>query len=140
MPPVLQTRFDKPLEDDVELEHSKGVDEIKETLKNAENTYKAFLYLRKMYSLFPNRKTVLKMEDIDSDDFVEIDKPENANNVLVSNTGDNNCFIKINGDQFTIMPGKDFEFPIIPKTDDEDGDKLEFRGRLSYCMKNIQEF
>jgi len=139
--PTISTMFDKPLEEDIALEtKSTSASSIVDTLKNAENTYKAFLYLRAMYSLYPNKETILKMDTVKSDDYVEIDKPVNANRIFVVNTGDGSCYIKFNDEEFEIVAGKEYEFPVIPKTDENDGDKVEVKGTLSYYMKNVQEF
>ena len=139
--PAIKTPFDANIEQDVILEQiDNKPPAIETTLKNAENTYKAFLYLRKMYSMYPQKEQILKMGIISNSDYEEVSKPDNGNYVFVSNLSDDISYIKINGDEFAIAPNKDFTFPLIPKTDDNDGDKLEFKGKLSYYIKIKQDY
>jgi len=51
MAKAINTPFDQPIEEDVLLEQLDGQPPaVQTTLKNAENVYKSFLYLRKMYA------------------------------------------------------------------------------------------
>ena len=139
--PVIKTPFDNSIEKDVLLEQiDNKPPSIETTLKNAENTYKAFLYLRKMYSMYPQKEQILKMGTINNSDYEEIEKPENGNYVIISNLSDDISYVKINGDEFAIAPNKDFTFPLIPKTNEEDGDKLELKGKISFYIKIRQDY
>jgi len=137
----IKTPLDNALEEDVALEMiNNQPPAVATTLKNAENVYKSFLYLRKMYSLYPTTNQILKQGVVNNDDYVEIDKPEDANYIFVSNLSDDLSYFKLNGDEFAIAPNKDFMFPVKPKTDEDDGDKVELKGKVSYYLKISQEF
>ena len=137
---AIKTQFDNPIEQDVALELiNNKPPAVETTLKNAENVYKSFLYLRKMYSMYPQKNTILKADTVNYSDYTEITKPENGNYLTINNLSDDVVYLKINGDEFGINVGQIIDFPIVPKTDDDKGDKVELKGKMSYMFKIIQE-
>jgi len=142
MAKVISTRFDDTVEESVSLEQiDNKPPPVQTTLKNAENVYKSFLYLRDMYSMFPQKEQVLTVDTINSDDYVSVDKPIYANFIILNSIDpDNISYVKFNGKEFAINPLQIIELPIIPKTDSDDGDALEIKGKISYILKLSQEY
>ena len=137
---AIKTQFDNPIEQDVALELiNNKPPAVETTLKNAENVYKSFLYLRKMYSMYPQKNTILKANTVNYITYTKLQKPENGNYLTVNNLSTNIVYLKINDDEFGINVGQMIDFPIVPKTDEEEGDKIELKGKLSYMIKAIQE-
>lgn len=145
MAQAINTSFDQSVEQDVILEQLDGrPPAIQTTLKNAENVYKSFLYLRKMYSIYPNRETIMNMGTQSSTIFVQTNIPEGSNYVTVNNISENNVVVRINGNEYALLPGQKEVFPIVsPDTSVSpivSGDTFEIKGTASYMVKNIQEY
>jgi len=141
MPKVITTPFDDTIEEDVQLEQIDGKPPaVETTLANAENVYKAFLYLRKMYSMFPQKETIAQANTVAYTDYNTVNKPMYANRLLVNNIDSDNVYVKINGGEFTVLPGQTFELPIVPKDDENSGDSIEMKGKISYIFKIVQEY
>ena len=141
MPAAIKTAFDNPIEQDVQLEQiDNKPPAVETTLKNAENVYKSFLYLRKMYSMFPKKETIAKADTKNYANYTTIDKPLYANKILLTNLDSDVVYIKINGGEFGILVGQTIELPIVPKDDEENGDSIELKGKISYIFKIVQEF
>ena len=145
MAQAINTTFDNPIEEDVLLEQLEGQPPaIQTTLKNAENVYKSFLYMRKMYSQFPLRENIIDMSTVSNADYVQIQAPEMSNYIVVNNYSTSNAGIKINGNEYILQPGEKEKFSLIsPDTTVAPivtGDTLELKGSVSYIIKNIQEF
>jgi len=140
---VINTQFDNPLEEDIALE-SVDSQNVVDTLKNAENVYKSFLYLRKMYSYFPAKETIRSMGNVSSTDFVQISIPENCNYATIENFGTATASVKINGMEYIMNPGSKSRFPIVAPDPNAvpavAGDLLELKGDVSYMIADIQEY
>ena len=143
MAQAIETPFDKPLEEDVLLEPVDSANVI-DTLKNAENVYKSFLYLRKMYSEFPAKKNIRSMATVSYADYTVVTVPEKSNYLLINNYSTSTAGIKINGGEYILQAGEKQEFPVIaPDTTvvpAVTGDTVEIRGDVSYIFQNIQEY
>lgn len=145
MAKVIETQFDQDVALDVALEQIDGKPPaVQTTLKNAENVYKSFLYLRKMYSKFPTKQTILAMSTVDYASLTPVNIPEYANYILVNNFSGSTAEVSINGNVYTMQPSEKEQFPITaPDTTSSpaiDGDTLEIKGTVSYIIKNIQDF
>ncbi len=142
---AIVTDFDQPIEGDVLLESIDGqTPAVQTTLKNAENVYKSFLYLRKMYSNFPAKSTITSMATIDYSSYTGVPVTEKTTEVLINNFSGSNGGIKINGGEYILQPGERTVFPIVAPDNTTSppiiGDSMELNGNLSYVMKNIQEY
>ncbi len=114
MAQAINTTFDSPIEEDVLLEQLDGQPPaVQTTLKNAENVYKSFLYLRKMYSNFPGKETILSMNTVSLASYTPLTISERATHILVNNYSANTAGIKINGGEYILQPGEKMTFPII---------------------------
>jgi len=142
MAKVINTSFDDTVEESVALEQIDGKEPpVQTTLKNAENVYKSFLYLKKMYSMFPQKQQIVKSATVNYSDFTEVRKPLNANFMLINSIdGSDNVSIKINGGEFSINPRQTIEFPVVPATEEDDGDLIEMKGKISFTFKISQEY
>jgi hypothetical protein len=47
---IIETPFDKPLEEDVAFEDVQSVKDLADILKESENLYKAYLYMKKLFA------------------------------------------------------------------------------------------
>jgi len=142
---AITTSFDDSVENDVILEQIDGqTPPVETTLKNAENVYKSFLYLRKMYSMYPSRETILSMSTVSLGDYSSVDVPEGANYIIVNNYSQDNAGIKINGGEYIILAETKETFPVIAPDPSSspivEGDTIELKGTVSYIFKNIQEY
>ncbi len=145
MAQAIVTDFDQAIENDVLLEQLDGqTPAVQTTLKNAENVYKSFLYLRKMYSSFPAKETITAMATITNATYTVIVVPEESNTILVNNHSGSLSGIKINSDEYILQAGEKQSFPLVaPDTSSIPviaGDLLELNGTVSYIMQNIQEY
>ena len=145
MAKAINTQFDQSVEQDVALEQLDGQPPaVQTTLKNAENVYKSFLYLRKMYSTYPNKETIMSMGTQTDTVFVPIALPEGSNYVVVNNVGQDNVTVRLNGSEYIMLPGQKEKFPVLsPDTTASPailGDTFEIKGTASYMVKNIQEY
>ena len=89
--------------------------------------------------MYPQKNTILKADTVNYSDYTEITKPENGNYLTINNLSDGIVYLRINDDEFGINVGQIIDFPIVPKTDDDKGDKVELKGKMSYMFKIIQE-
>ncbi len=145
MAQAINTSFDQTVEQDVILEQLDGQPPaIQTTLKNAENVYKSFLYLRKMYSQFPVKETILEMATVSNSNYSQLTIPENGNYIIVNNYSTSSAGIKINNGEYILQPGEKERFPIVAPDASVSpaipGDDIELNGNVSYIIKNIQEY
>jgi len=111
---VIDTKFDNILENDIALEHSKGVETIKDTLKNSENILKSFMYLKEMFSSAPVFNAIVKIDYIDNGDKQEIDISDEANLLTFKNNKDNNSEIYYNdNDKLVLYPYEQIDIPVF---------------------------
>jgi len=141
---AISTNFDKPIEEDVLLESIDGNPPlVKTTLQNAENVYKSFLYLRKMYSMFPAKRTVLGMGTIIDAVYVPVAIPDGSNFVTLNNFGGTTSGVKLNGNEYIMSAGEKIELPVVSAdstaTPAVVADTLELRDNVSYILENRQE-
>jgi len=145
MAQAIETGFDQNLEQDVLLEQLDGqTPAVATTLKNAENVYKSFLYLKKMYSKYPAKNTIKLMNTVSYSSSTSVTIPEEGNWITVNNYSGSNASITINGGQYVLQPGEKESFPLIPPdntiTPSVAGDTLLLSGDVSFVIKNIQEY
>jgi len=135
MAAVITTPFDDAVENDIALEMINNQPPgVVTTLKNAENVYKSFLYLREMYSKYPNKETILDMATIQATEPTQIEIPADTNYIVVSNLSDQQATININDKVYTFNAYEKEKFPIVAS------DTVKLQGSISYILKNIQEF
>ena len=139
MPREINTRFDDPVSDDVALEQIDGKEPaVATTLKNAENVYKSFLYIKKLYTGSLSSAKVLDMGNIANSEYSTITIPDGAQNLRVSNTSATDAFIKINSKEYKMQPSEIIELPIVAPNDTivpaVGGDLLELKGEMSYIL------
>lgn len=140
---AINTGFDQDIDLDVALELIDGKQPaVQTTLKNAENVYKSFLYLKKLYSTFPSSRNILGMNTINNATLAQVITPELTNIITVNNISNANTIVSINGGQYTMTPGEKVDFPIIaPDTTSSPviaGDTVLVQGNVSYMHMNIQ--
>lgn len=145
MAQAINTNFDQPVENDVTLEQLDGqAPAVQVTLKNAENVYKSFLYLRKMYSSFPAKESILDIKTVDYTDYASVVIPENSTEITINNFSGSNAGIKINSGEYIIQPGEKITLPVVSPdssvTPNVAGDTVELKGSVSYIIKNVQEY
>ena len=138
-PRVINTRFDQDVEQDVYLEQIEGKEPaVATTLKNAENIFKSFLYIKKMYTGSLSSAKVLAMGNVSNSAYEVIVIPEDVQNLRVSNTSGSASSIKINDGEYIMQPGEVIELPIVPPSTDvateNEGDKVELKGDISYIL------
>jgi len=142
---AINTSFDQQIDQDVILEPIDGnPPPVQTTLKNAENVYKSFLYLRKMYSEYPARRTILDMGTVDFSGYTQVPVPNGANKIIVNNFSQENAGIKINGKEYIFQAGEKEGFPIVASDTSASpavqGDSVEINGQVSYVIENNQEY
>lgn len=138
---VIQTEFDNPLEEDVQLEPIGGKKPpVAEVLANAENIYKSFLYFRKMFSEYPQKEQTASVGTINTSSYTSITLAHGVNRVIVKNIGGDTGWLRLNGNEYAILPGEREEIPVRAPTDDAAGDTVELKGNISYLLKIVQEF
>ena len=145
MAKAINTSFDKTVEEDVILEQLDGqAPAVQTTLKNAENVYKSFLYLRKMYSQFPARSKITGMSTVSNSGYTPLIVPESTTEIVLNNYSGVTAGVKINSGEYILQAGENLVLPIVaPDTTivpTVAGDVVELDGSLSYIMKNVQEY
>ena len=145
MAKAINTSFDKAIEEDVALEQLDGQPPaVQTTLKNAENVYKSFLYLRKMYSHFPAKNTILSMATVSNAALEVITILPGANYIVVNNYSGATASIDINGGEYILQAGEKESFPIVSPDASAipvvAGDTVSLKGAVSYIVKNTQEY
>ena len=145
MAQAIETNFDQALEQDFLLEQLDGqAPAVATTLKNAENVYKSFLYLKKMYSKYPAKDTIKLMDTVSYPTDTLVIIPEEGNWITVNNYSGANAAITINGGKYILQPGEKESFPLIsPDTTavpTVSGDALLLSGDVSFVIKNKQEY
>lgn len=116
MADVIKTRYDDELYNDVILEQIDGKDPaVATTLKNAENIYKSFLYLKKMYTGGLSSGKVVKMGTITSAGaYVDVTLLEDTTTLKVSNvSAANSAFIELNGEEYQMQPLEQITLPLV---------------------------
>jgi len=138
-PKIIKTRFDQEVNLDVALEMVDGKEPaVATTLKNAENIYKSYLYIRKMYTGSLSSAKVLGVGNVSNSEYETITIPEDALNLRISNTSNSASSFKINDGEYIMQPGETIELPVVaPSTDvaaENEGDKVELKGTISYIL------
>ncbi len=145
MAKAISTDFDQNIAEDVLLEQIEGqAPAVQTTLQNAENVYKSFLYLRKMYSGFPAKDSIMSMETINEAAYTSVAIPQYANTLIVNNFGADQAGIELNGNEYVVRIGEKVEIPLISPDPTAApavvGDALKLKGNISYLVKNVQGF
>ena len=140
MAKAINTGFDKVVEEDVLLEQIDGKEPaVATTLKNSENIFKSYLYLKKMYSGSYSSSKVLVMNSISSSEYESVTIPDGATSLRVSNTSTTlDSEIEMNGGKFILTPGKDIVLPVVAANATMIppilADDLRLKGTLSYII------
>ncbi len=145
MPQAIETAFDQDIAQDLALEQIDGAaPAVETTLKNAENVYKSFLYLRKMYSKFPAKEIINGLGTIDNATLLQVTLPDGTNYVTINNFSASAASFDINGGVYTMQPGENITFPVSPPdsvaTPAVAGDTLLVQGNVSYLLKTVQDY
>jgi len=115
MAKFIQTPVDDQLVNDVSLEAVANPETYQDILGNAENIYKSFLYLKKMFSSSPNLNKILSIQKIDSRDETTIEVNSEASIVVVKNIDDQDIYVTINdNDSLTLFQYEQFDIPVEP--------------------------
>ena len=123
---VVKTKFDAPLEEDVVLEKTENTQNITDLLKNAENIFKGFLYLKDMYSSAPTFNKIVKIEYLDGVSDKEIELDSDANFIVFKNGKKDNAEIYYNkNEKLVIYPYEQFDIPLFKD------DKIKVSGTLN---------
>ena len=138
-PKVIKTRFDSAVEEDVSLELIDGKEPgVATTLKNAENIFKSFLYIKKMYTGSLSSAKVLGVGNVSNTEYEVLTVPEDVQNIRISNTASSASSFKFNGGEYVMQPGEVVELPIIAPVSDAmpevAGDAIELKGDISYVL------
>ena len=123
---VVKTKFDAPLEEDVILEQTENTQNITDLLKNAENIFKGFLYLKDMYSSAPTFNKIVKIEYLDGVSNKEIELNPDANFIVFKNgKKDDSEIYYNNNDKLVLYPYEQFDLPLFKD------DKVKVSGTLN---------
>ena len=131
---VVKTNFDNPLEEDVALEQTKNTKTVEETLKDAENIFKGFLYLKDMFSSAPIFNKVIKINYFDGvqNEIVPIEKDTNF--IVFKNNKKEETEIYYNSnDKLILYPYEQFDLPI------EKGDTIKVTGTLNVIQIKYEQ-
>jgi len=112
MPKVINTPFDDVLNEEVELEQTKSFTSYEDLLGNAENIYKSFLFLKKMFSSSPVFNRILKISKLDGSDNSPIKIEDETNVVIIKNLSESNISVTIDdNDPFVLFQYEQFDIP-----------------------------
>lgn len=140
MAKAINTKFDQIVEEDVLLEQIDGKEPaVATTLKNAENVFKSYLYLKKMYSGSLSSEKILAMGSLEVTEYEAVTIPEEANSIIIHNTSSSIVTeIEVNGGKFILGTGKDIKLPIVSANPTMVppilADALRLKGTLSYII------
>ena len=123
--PIIETEFDGILEEDVILEEVDSGMAAAEILKNAENIFKANLYLRELFTSAPTFNEVLKFDTIETSGREAYVYNTDTSLIMFKNLKDEESKIYINGGYLVLLAFESFEFPVVPNMN------LEIEGRVS---------
>lgn len=122
----MKTPFDNPLEEDVILEDGPNVQDISNLLKNSENIFKAFLYLKELFSAEPTFNKIVKIDYLDSVTEKTIDIDPTANFIVFKNNKKDDSYIWYNdNDKLVLYPYEQFEIPLF------EGDTIKITGTMN---------
>ena len=127
MADVVKTPFDDPIEDDVSLEQTDNETmPYGDLLANAENIFKAFLYLKEMFSSAPIFNKIVKIDKIEGGDDYQVIVNSDANLLTFKNFGDNKGEIVYNNnDPIVLFPYEQIDIPY------NDGDVFKVTGDIN---------
>jgi len=131
---TIQTPFDGTIDESVQLEQVSGSGlNPEEILGNAENVYKSFLYLRKMYSIYPQKTQTVSAFTGESSSDTALNIPLNVNKLVVKNYDtDNNLSLKFSSnEEYLIFPGQTEEISITANTEEETNTNITYNGKIS---------
>ena len=124
---VIPTEFDDILENDLILEETEQSEKYADVLKNSENIFKSFLYLKKlMGASTPFVNKILKVETILAPALATVTILDTTGKILLKNTKtDANSSFFVNDGEFILLPTESAEIPI------DNTYKLEIIGNFS---------
>jgi len=144
MPKVINTPFDGPIDEDVQLEQVKNsAINPEQILGNAENVYKSFLFLRDMFSTYPKKRQTVGSFTNSVSSLTSLNIPKDVNKLIVKNyDATNNLFLKFNNEgDYIIFPKQTEEIDIIPVSNlTNKGTTVEYNGSISVRFVIEQEF
>ena len=145
MPPkVIKTGFDNPVGEDVALELIDGKEPaVSTTLKNSENIYKSYLYMKKLYTGRLSSGKIFSIGSVANAEYEVVTLQADASEMRISNTASSNSFVKINGGEYKMQPGEIMTIPIVcplpSATPPVAGDNLQLKGEVSYIVMTPAE-
>ena len=122
---VLETDFDGLLEEDVIFEETAQTMEYADILKNSENMFKSFLYLKKLFNSTPLLTKIIKIETVDYPEETEYSLSPDTNTLMVKNVDNVNGSLFVDGGELILLPFESFEFPL------SEGAVVSLLGKLS---------
>ena len=122
---VVETEFDGILEEDVILEEVDSAMDAASILKNAENIFKANLYLRELFTSAPVFNEVVKFSTVETTNKETYLFDESSSLIMFKNLRDSESKVFLNGGHMVLLPYESFEFPLVQ------GMNLEVDGRFS---------
>ncbi len=145
MPQAIETAFDQDIAQDLILEQIDGAPPaVQTTLKNAENVYKSFLYLRRMYSKFPAKEIVKGLGTVDNATLLPVTLLDGTNYITINNFSASTATLDINGGAYTMQPGENITLPLSPPDSTVTpvivGDTVSIQGNVSYILKIVQDY
>lgn len=138
MAKAINTQFDQELSSDVSMEEIEGGSgSIVDTLKNAENVYKSFLYLKKMYGGSLSSAKTTGVGNVSNSVFEAIEIPEDTSYVRISSQSQG-AELRINGGVYIMQDGEILSIPLVSPNPNAstpiEGDVFELKGTVSYIM------
>jgi len=104
--------LNQSLKEQVELEQTKSFSSFEDLLGNAENVFKAFLFLKKMFSSSPVFNRILKIDKINASNPTPISIESETNVVIVKNLSESEISVIIDkNDPFILFQYEQFDIP-----------------------------
>ena len=127
MPEVIQTPFDDTIDEAVQLEQpDEEILDYESLLVNAENIYKSFLYLKRVFSSAPIFNKIIKIQKFKGVDKLEVEIEKEANLVTFKNIGESNAYVTYNdNDELVLFQYESADFPY------NEGDTFKISGDLN---------
>jgi len=130
---TIKTRFDNPLEEDVAFEQTKNQQGISDLLKNTENIYKAFLYMKEMFSSAPVFNKIVNITYIDNATDEDISIDEKANLLTFKNNNKDISEIYYNdNDKLVLYAYEQIDIPVFS------GDTIKVTGTMNVIQMKYE--
>jgi len=130
---TIKTRFDSPLEEDVTFEQTENQQEISDLLKNTENIYKAFLYMKEMFSSAPVFNKIVNITYVDDVTDEDISINEEANLLTFKNNNKDTSEIYYNdNDKLVLYAYEQIDIPVFS------GDTIKITGTMNIIQMKYE--